>query len=134
MLQRIEQLEENIRSLQQFKEEHSLESIRRNRFDEWALRYGLFESIQILIDLSCHLVHRYNLGAVKSYGECIRRLVEHGYLEAALGERLTGAVGLRNLLIHEYARIDPEKLYGFLELTGDFTDFIRQITGQGALE
>jgi uncharacterized protein YutE (UPF0331/DUF86 family) len=133
LLQRLEQLEENIQSLQRFKEEHSLESVRRNRFDEWALRYGLFESIQILIDLACHLVHRYNLGAVKSYGECIRRLVEHGYLDEVLGTRLTGAVGLRNLLIHEYTRIEPDKLYGFLELTGDFSDFIRQITRHGAL-
>ena len=95
MLERIEQLEENIQSLKRFKEEHTLESIRSNRFDEWALRYGLFESIQIVIDLACHLVHRYNLGAVKSYGECIRRLVEYEYLSDALGQRLMGAVGLR---------------------------------------
>ena len=127
MLERIEQLEENIQSLKRFKEEHTLESIRGNRFDEWALRYGLFESIQIVIDLACHLVHRYNLGAVKSYGECIRRLVEYEYLTEALGQRLMGAVGLRNLLIHEYSRIDPEKLYGFLELNDDFSEFIRQI-------
>ena len=133
MLQRIEKLEENIQSLRRFKKEHTVESVRRNRFDEWALRYGLFESIQMLIDLSCHLVHRYNLGAVKSYAECIRRLVEHGYLDEALGIRLIAAVGLRNLLIHEYSRIEPEKLYGFLELTGDFSDFIRQITEHGAL-
>ncbi len=127
MLERIEQLEANIASLKVFAKDHSLEAIRKNRFDEWALRYGLLESIQILIDLSCHLVSRFNLGSVKTYADCIENLREHSYISDSLSERLVSMIGLRNLLVHEYSKIDLEKLYGYLEFTRDFSEFIRQI-------
>ena len=91
------------------------------------MRYGLLESIQILIDLSCHLVSRFNLGSVKTYADCIENLREHGYISDDLSERLVSMIGLRNLLVHEYSRIDLEKLYGYLEFTRDFSEFIRQI-------
>lgn len=127
MLDRIEQLEANIASLKEFYRSHKLEEIRKNRFEEWALRYGLLESIQILIDLSCHLVSHYNLGGVKSYADCIENLRRYGFIDNKLSDRLVSMIGLRNLLVHEYARIDLDRLYGYLEFTEDFSEFIRQI-------
>lgn len=114
MLERVQTLEENIANLKRMRSEYTLERIAENKFDEWALRYGLFESIQIVIDLSCHLVGKYNLGTAKTYVECIEKLVAHDYIDAELGKKMTAAIGLRNMLIHEYVKIDIEKLYGFL--------------------
>ncbi len=45
------------------------------RRDDWALRYGLVESIQIIIDLACQVVARRNLASPASYRECIEALV-----------------------------------------------------------
>jgi|GEM_PF-2981123 len=36
-------------------------------------------------------------------------------------------VGLRNLLIHEYATIDVEALYRYLSEIEDFVDFVRKV-------
>ena len=36
-------------------------------------------------------------------------------------------IGLRNLLIHEYAEIDAKKLYEFLNSVDDFKKFISEI-------
>jgi uncharacterized protein YutE (UPF0331/DUF86 family) len=127
LLQRIEQLEENILLLNRLKKERSLENIKENRFDEWSLRYGLFESIQIVIDLSCHLSSRYNLGATKTYAKCIENLAKHKYIGNDLAKSLISAIGLRNLLIHEYVQIDINQLYEFLNLTKDFKSFIESI-------
>ena len=127
MLERLERLEENIASLKVMQRRYSVEDIRNNKFDEWALRYGLLESIQIVIDLACHISGKYNLGSAKTYGECIENLQRHGYLPEAVASKLIAAVGLRNLLVHEYAVIDTEKLYGFLAFHNDFADFIRHI-------
>ena len=127
MLERLEQLEENIARLKLFRSQKSVEDIQKNPFDEWALRYGLFESIQIVIDLACHLVGKYNLGATKSYSECIERLERYGYIDQNLSKKLIAAIGLRNLLIHEYIKIDQEKLYSFLDHIDNFGAFIQSI-------
>ena len=70
---------------------------------------------------------KYNLGVTKSYAECIRKLAEHGYIDAELSKKLIAAVGLRNLLIHEYVVVDPKRLYGFLEHVKDFERFVEKI-------
>ena len=50
MLERLRQLEENVASLERFREEHSLEEIGNSRALQLALRYGIMESIQIVIN------------------------------------------------------------------------------------
>lgn len=127
MLERLEKLEENVARLEAFRRTRSSDSIKNDTFEEWALRYGLFESIQIVIDIACHVSGKYNLGHAKSYAECIENLAAYGYLEKELARRLVAAVGLRNLLIHEYVAVDAEKLFGFLEHLDDFRAFVMQI-------
>lgn len=127
MLQRLEVLEENIHTLKKLQKAYSLEDIKKNRLDEWSLRYGIFESIQVVIDIACHLVSKYNLGSAKSYVACIEILQKYAYIDERLAKSLVAAVGLRNLLIHEYIQIDVEKLYGFLEYVDDFSRFIKSV-------
>jgi len=127
LLQRVENLEENIANLKTLKEKFSVADIKENKLDEWSLRYGIFESIQIIIDISCHVSSRYNLGIAKSYVECIENLQKHAYLDKNLSKNLISAIGLRNLLIHEYVKIDIEQLYDFLNFTDDFSQFISDI-------
>lgn len=123
MFDRLEKLEENYTQLEKFKESVSLNDVLQNKTDEWALGYGLFESIQIIIDISCHLVSKYNLGNPKTYIDCIDLLVQNNYLDSKLGEKLNGMIGLRNILIHEYVKIDLDKLYQLLNSINDFKEF-----------
>ncbi len=127
MLQRLENLEENIATLKTLKKRFSISDITENKLDEWSLRYGIFESIQIIIDISCHISSKYNLGLSKTYVECIENLQKQNYLSKKLSKSLISAIGLRNLLIHEYVRIDIEQLYDFLDFTDDFAQFIKDI-------
>jgi len=128
MLERLQNLEENIASLQQMRKTHTLEDMKKNKFDEWALRYGLFESIQIIIDLSCHLSAKYNLGVSRTYVECIERLERFEYIDTGLAKSLIASIGLRNMLIHEYVKINIERLYGYLELIEDFSNYVKAIS------
>ena len=128
MLERLQRLEENIVQLQRFRDMHSLEDIHKERHLEWSLRYGLLEAIQIVIDVSCHLISRDNLGMPSSYSECIELLQQAGYISDSLADILLGMVGLRNILVHEYIHIEPEKLYDLLNRTDDFKAFVKEIT------
>jgi len=125
---KLKRLEENLRSLSLIKNDYSLDDIRNDKIDEWGLRYGLLESIQIIIDIACSVVTEKNLGIPKNYSDCIQLLISNKYLENELGNRIKSAVGLRNLLVHEYGIIDVEKLYDFLNHIQDIRDFAVQIS------
>ncbi len=125
MLKRVKNLEENIVKLQELRVE--IESNKSIGFHDWAMRYGLFESIQIIIDISCHIASKYNLGTSQTYVECIEKLYKYDYINEQLSHDLISAIGLRNMLIHEYIKIDDKKLFDYLELTDDFKKFIEAV-------
>lgn len=127
MLERLEQLEINVIELDKFKSQNSVSDIKSDVQKHWALRYGLFESIQIVIDISCHITSLYNLGNPKTYSECIELLANNKYLSTELGEKLVSMVGLRNLLTHEYISIDIQRLFKLLDHLNDFSDFAQEI-------
>ncbi len=114
MLERLAQLELNIATLDEFRKEHTAEEVSGKMTLQWTLRYGLVESIQIVIDTACHVCSANNLGTPKNYGDCIRFLVQFGYIEQSLARPILAMIGLRNLLIHEYTSIDGKRLYAFL--------------------
>jgi len=127
MLERLYQLERNIVELEKFRQKYTANDIVNDIQIQWALRYGLFESIQIVIDVSCHLTSKYNLGNPKTYSECIELLAKENYLSKDILGNLLGMVGLRNILIHEYVSVDLEKLYSLLNLINDFKIFAENI-------
>lgn len=127
LTEKLKHLEANITLLKEIKESLSLEDLKNNKRHEWEVRYGLFESIQILIDISCKITSHYNLGNPKSYKECVELLVKNKYLSNGLSKKVISMVGLRNILVHEYVAVDDEKLYHFLEYLNDFIAFVQEI-------
>ena len=104
-----------------------MEEVKQQRTTEWALRYGLLESIQIVIDISCHLVVHHNLGNAETYGDCIELLHEFDYIDRELKNTLKGMTGLRNILVHEYVTVDIDRLYDLLHHLDDFTRFAEAV-------
>lgn len=121
---KLKKLEENLMTLSSIKDHYTLDDIINNKVDEWGLRYGLFESIQIIIDAACGYVSEKNLGIPKNYSDCITLLINHNYLEKELGARILSMIGLRNLLVHEYGIIDVKKLFDYLNHLQDIRDFV----------
>jgi uncharacterized protein YutE (UPF0331/DUF86 family) len=80
-----------------------------------------------MIDISCKITNTYNLGNPENYRECIELLGKFDYISTNSIQTYTAMIGLRNLLIHEYAEIDAKKLYEFLNSVDDFKNFICEI-------
>lgn len=125
--EKIKRLEENLVTLEEFRKNISLDDLLRDKIKQWALRYGILVCIQEIIDISCALVSSNNLGNPKNYRECVEILIKNGYISEELGKRLISMVGLRNLLVHEYIKIDLFRLYEFLNNLNDFREFIYYI-------
>ena len=127
LTEKLQNLENNVTVLRDIQKNITLDEMRRNKRYEWEIRYGLFESIQIVIDVACKISSYYNLGNPKNYKECVELLKKHNYLTDALAQRIVSMVGLRNLLVHEYAEIDDAKLYNFLNYIDDFILFAEEM-------
>ena len=126
---KLKRLEENLIILTSIRDNFTLDDIKNDKVDEWGLRYGLFESIQIIIDLACSIVSEKNLGIPKNYSDCISLLNKNNYLDQGLSSRILSMIGLRNLLVHEYGIIDVEKLYEYLDHLQDIKDFANAVSG-----
>ena len=123
---RLKRLEENLRELERFRGT-STDDLEEGRQKRWALRYGMLESIQAIIDIACAVVSQYNLGYPDSYADCLRVLRREDVLPDDLTDRLTQAVGMQNVLVHEYLDVDDGLLLDALERLSDFRAFAEAI-------
>lgn len=73
--------------------------------------FNLQMALQNCIDIAAHIISEEAIGVPGSINEMFYILEEKGYLSAELTERMVKAVGFRNLLVHEYVKIDLEQVY-----------------------
>lgn len=99
----------------------------RNADDEavsWAIERGLQVCAQGLLDLGNHVLAGAFSERSPDYASVPALLRKRGVISADLEQRLQGLAGFRNLLVHDYARIDPDRVREFLTTRlGDFEAF-----------
>lgn len=92
-----------------------------DRKEQWAAAYALQTAVQALLDAGAHVLSGHFKESPREYSEIVPLLTRHGVLAAALGERLRGVGGFRNVLVHEYAAVD----YGLVhEKLGHLEDLV----------
>jgi uncharacterized protein YutE (UPF0331/DUF86 family) len=67
---------------------------------------------QAVLDVASHFIAHNHWGTPQSYSESVARLGEKGVITSVLAERLVGLVKLRNVLVHQYANVDPRLVHG----------------------
>ena len=90
--------------------------------------FNLQMAIQNCIDIAAHIVSEEGYGIPGSANEMFYLLEENNILERALTEKMVSAVGLRNLIVHEYGKVDLKKVYRVAKNDiRDLTAFIKSI-------
>ena len=66
--------------------------------------------------------------SAQDYEDIVAQLRKAGVIDAPLRDRLKGLGGLRNVLVHGYLRVDPERVAAHLERApAVFSDFVRDV-------
>lgn len=60
-------------------------------------------------------------------GDAVRLLGEHGVCTPALARSIRQAVGFRNVLVHEYIRVNDDIVVDRLKALGDLKDFVSRV-------
>ena len=82
----------------------------------WAIERGLQIAAQALFDIGNHVLAGGFGARAAEYAAVPKRLAELGVIDAALEARLRGLAGFRNLLVHDYGKVDPQQVRQALAL------------------
>ena len=72
--------------------------------------FNIQMAVQNCIDIAAHIISDEGLGVPGSTNEMFYLLEENGYLDNEITEKMVKAVGLRNLVVHEYRKIDLTRI------------------------
>ncbi|MFQ5611926.1 MAG: DUF86 domain-containing protein [Anaerolineae bacterium] len=100
-----------------------LEHFRQLTFEEfssgseyyWAVEHGLQLAAQAAMDVAVHILaadfnHRF-----ENYKEAFEKLGEENVLPRDFAMRFALLAGFRNILVHDYLKVDLKLVYGFLQ-------------------
>lgn len=82
--------------------------------------FNLHLAVENCIDIAAHIISENGWGVPGSASEMFYLLRDRGILDPELTEGMIKAVGLRNLIVHEYGKIDLKML--FATVRNDLTD------------
>ena len=76
-----------------------------------SILFNIQMAVQNCIDIAAHIVSDEGFGVPGSTNEMFYLLEENGYLDNEITEKMVKAVGLRNLVVHEYSKIDLDRIF-----------------------
>ncbi len=119
---KLRDLDKNIKQLKKSKGVTS-EALENDLEKLWVVERGLHVCIQIVLDIGNHVLAEKGI-TVDNYGEIFKELGKQGIIPKEFAERIKGMAGLRNILVHEYARVNVELLVEIINYNlNDFCKF-----------
>jgi len=96
-----------------------------------SMAFNMHLAIQNCMDIAAHIISDEGLGVPGSASEMFLLLQENGFLSADLADRMVKAVGFRNLLVHEYDKIDLKRLHQAAEKNvDDLMEYLASVFGK----
>lgn len=93
-----------------------------------SILFNLQMAVQNCIDIAAHIVSEEGYGVPGSSNEMFYMLEENNLIDRPLIEKMVKAVGLRNLIVHEYAKIDLDQIFHVVQKeVSDLEDYIKDI-------
>lgn len=118
----IEELESSLpESLEEYKGNFKVKAIGERYFEK---------IVEAVVDLVFLIIKERNLKTPEEDKEAFDTLVKADIISKELAEKLKDAKGMRNIIAHEYGKIDDELVFYSLkdELIIDTQEFIKQIS------
>ena len=120
-------MDKYLKELEEFLPEGEAEYLNNNLIKR-ACERAFQLACENLLDICNLIISEKGFGIPADSKDSVRKLAEYQVLPASLSTRLEELVGFRNLLVHQYGRVDDSRAYSYLivELK-DFYEFIETI-------
>ncbi|UCD16044.1 MAG: DUF86 domain-containing protein [Candidatus Omnitrophota bacterium] len=117
---KLEKLQEYVRYLKEY-QKHPLKELQKDYTLTGAVLHYLQISIECVIDIGEVIISELKLRKPADGREVFKILAENEIIPSEFAERFAPVASFRNILVHEYAEIDLDKVYSHLQ--NDLKDF-----------
>lgn len=111
-------MEKQAVSNREYHNDRDLQAIVERRFET---------SIQACLDIAAHIVTAEGFREPSDYGDLFRILEAEGILSPTTADQMVEMAGFRNVLAHEYADLDVDRVHEQLQNLEQFRTFAREI-------
>lgn len=108
-------LDEYLRDLDSIKTNYSLEDFRDNKIIRRYTERTLQIAIEASLDLASHIISCHGFREPQDNKDCFQVLLENKLLSTDLAESLKRMAQFRNVVVHDYIRINPEIVYTIVQ-------------------
>ena len=106
----------------------SLNDYRQSKKNQRFVERTLHLACESCLDVAAHMISRLGFREAKDNKDLFVILFENGVISEATSEAMVKMSKFRNIVVHDYARIDPEIVIGILKKDlKDFNVFAREI-------
>jgi uncharacterized protein YutE (UPF0331/DUF86 family) len=93
-----------------------------------SILFNIQTAVQNCIDIAAHIISEESFGVPGSTTEMLYILEKNGYLSNDLTQKMVKAVGFRNLIVHEYGKIELEQIYEIAQNDiNDLNEYLKAI-------
>jgi len=90
--------------------------------DSWAAERGLQLASEVVFDIGNHILSAHFGVSAQDYEDILEQLSVRGVIPTEVRQLLKGLGGFRNILVHDYLRLDPQAVEEKLrQAPGDFS-------------
>ena len=90
--------------------------------------FNIQMAVQNCIDIAAHVISSQGLGVPGSYNEMFYILEENDYFDSNMTEKMVKAVGFRNLIVHEYTKLELNRAHQIIqEDIHDLSEFLKAV-------
>lgn len=122
---RIHRIRERVGFLQKIAKITNEKSFLKDPFLSASAERYLQIAIQAVLDICNHIVADLGLEAPSEYSQVPEILANQKILPKQLSKRMASMIGLRNILVHEYLKVDRRLVYR--AIGNDLADFVKFI-------
>jgi uncharacterized protein YutE (UPF0331/DUF86 family) len=106
----------------------SLRDYQTNKKDQRFVERTLHLACECCLDVAAHLIARQGLREPKDNKDLFVILFENNIISNPTHKAMVKMSGFRNIIVHDYARIEPEIVLGILRKNlNDFKNFAKEI-------
>lgn len=111
---RLERFTENLQLLRKVKE-FDVETFCSDPFLYGAAERNLHLALETLLDVGNHVIAERGCRKPETYADILDILAEQQVIDRELHARLAGMAAFRNLLVHDYLRLDRRRVYQIIQ-------------------
>lgn len=120
---KLKELENNLIFLKQASFDVNKDNLKEDMIRYWGIERGIQISIECVIDIGNILISVTDNDKPSTYRETMITLSQIDVIPEKFSKKLSRMVGFRNILVHDYAKIDEDMILFILK--NELDDFIK---------